>query len=76
MVKSCNFRRHRQSDTRDIHVRDDKYNNNNMTVAEDDSDVEMMDENIAAMVLTSLSCSPQSPQYPPDQDFKGNTDLS
>jgi hypothetical protein len=41
-----------------------------MTVDEDDSDVEMMDENIAAMVLTSLSCSPQSPQYQ-NQDFKG-----
>jgi len=31
----------------------------------------MMDENIAALVLTSLSCSPQSPQYN-ITDFRGS----
>ena len=35
---------------------------------QESNDVEMMDENIAAMVLTSLSCSPKSPQF---QDLRG-----
>ncbi|XP_060081033.1 zinc finger protein 704-like [Ylistrum balloti] len=32
-------------------------------VQTEENDVEMMDETIAAMVLTSLSCSPQSPKF-------------
>ena len=31
----------------------------------------MMDENMAAMVLTSLSCSPVSPQFPINFQEKG-----
>lgn len=38
-------------------------NNNNNHHQEVSDDVEMMDENIAALVLTSLSCSPKSPQF-------------
>ena len=30
---------------------------------EEEEDMDMIDENIAAMVLTSLSCSPQSPTF-------------
>lgn len=63
---SCtNFFRH----YRDTGHSDEVGSNNNL--AEDGSeDVEMMDENIAALVLTSLSCSPQSPQYH-TADFRG-----
>lgn len=45
----------------------------------DEDDVEMMDETIAAMVLTSLSCSPASPQFPvsmTETTDKGNSLLS
>lgn len=43
---------------------EDEVNNNNHHYHHQASeDVEMMDENIAAMVLTSLSCSPKSPQF-------------
>ena len=50
-VLSTNFRRYRRSssDQEEEDVKGD--------------DVEMMDETIAAMVLTSLSCSPASPQF-------------
>ncbi len=40
----------------------------------EDQDVIMMDENMAAMVLTSLSCSPQSPQFPASFTEKGEID--
>ncbi|WAR16186.1 ZN395-like protein [Mya arenaria] len=59
---------------RTIHLADDTDGNTNGTVGSDESseDVEMMDENIAALVLTSLSCSPQSPQFTA-QDFRDFT---
>ena len=43
-------------------------------VDDNDNDVEMMDETIAAMVLTSLSCSPKSPPFP--QSFTGTSSIT
>ena len=55
------FRRRRQ------HGDEDDNNNIADDVDDDDDeeeeDMDMIDENIAAMVLTSLSCSPQSPTF-------------
>ena len=56
------FRRHWQ------YEEEEEDNNNNNQHQEVSDDVEMMDENIAALVLTSLSCSPKSPQF---QDLRG-----
>ncbi|XP_011413425.3 zinc finger protein 704 [Magallana gigas] len=47
-------------------VRAQRYRRSSSDQEDDDvkgDDVEMMDETIAAMVLTSLSCSPASPQF-------------
>ncbi|KAH3780926.1 zinc finger protein 704-like [Dreissena polymorpha] len=65
---------------RAIRINDDADGHTNVTTASDESteDVEMMDENIAALVLTSLSCSPQSPHFNANdfRDFCRNSQLS
>lgn len=50
--------------SRDVQKSDDQTYDSSSRMDDDDdgSDVEMMDENVAAMVLSNLSCSPQSPQ--------------
>lgn len=65
LTTKCNLT---HSHYRGSHTEDAGSNNN--LADEGSEDVEMMDENIAALVLTSLSCSPQSPQYHVN-DFKG-----
>ena len=42
----------------------------------DDEDMDTMDETMAAMVLTSLSCSPQSPNFPNTLLDKGMSPLA
>ena len=37
----------------------------------EDEDMDTMDETMAAMVLTNLSCSPQSPNFPINLADKG-----
>ena len=42
----------------------------------DDEDMDTMDETMAAMVLTNLSCSPQSPNFPNTLLDKGMSALA
>lgn len=59
-VPAKHLSQHRQHNEED----DDNNNSNHHHYNQEEvEDVEMIDENIAAMVLTSLSCSPQSPNF-------------
>ena len=50
----------------------DRTNRGRMQVdGREDEDMDTMDETMAAMVLTNLSCSPQSPNFPINLADKG-----